>query len=271
MKTPFAATLCLAALGAPAVADELDQSFEIVAGSSLLHCCGGDNVTHQQQVTAGLSGRLTRIQFLMQGPKSGQAWFFVNTGPGPQTDPHDFEALVDVSIIGPGSGEAWLEIDVSAANIMLAAGEVFVIGGTGTPTIQAEFTGSLTGNPVGNPGYPDGSLWSRRDGFNGGIFYQPFSGGFDLCFRTYMDTGGPSCEPDLTTGAIAGQSGYGEPNGILNNDDFFYYLAQFAAGNLAEADLTTGAIAGQPGYGVPNGVLNNDDFFYYLALFAAGC
>ncbi|MCA9288712.1 MAG: hypothetical protein KDA05_09025 [Phycisphaerales bacterium] len=37
------------------------------------------------------------------------------------------------------------------------------------------------------------------------------------------------------------------------------------------ADLTTGAIPGQPGYGIPNGVLTNDDFFYYLTLFAAGC
>jgi hypothetical protein len=37
------------------------------------------------------------------------------------------------------------------------------------------------------------------------------------------------------------------------------------------ADLTTGAVPGQPGYGVPDGVLNNDDFFYYLSLFAAGC
>ena len=81
----------------------------------------------------------------------------------------------------------------------------------------------------------------------------------------------PTCTPDLTTGAIAGQPGYGTPNGVLNNEDFFYYLGQFAAGNLAVADLTTGAIAGQPGYGVPNGVLNNEDFFYYLALFAAGC
>jgi hypothetical protein len=79
------------------------------------------------------------------------------------------------------------------------------------------------------------------------------------------------CVPDLTTGAVAGQSGYGVPNGTLNNDDFFYYLAQFAAGNLAVADLTTGAVTGQPGYGVPNGVLNNDDFFYYLAVFASGC
>jgi hypothetical protein len=86
-----------------------------------------------------------------------------------------------------------------------------------------------------------------------------------------IEPGAPGCEPDLTTGAIAGQPGYGVPNGVLNNDDFFYYLSQFAAGNVAVADLTTGAIPGQPGYGVPNGIINNDDFFYYLGLFAAGC
>ncbi|MEZ6235697.1 MAG: GC-type dockerin domain-anchored protein [Phycisphaerales bacterium] len=81
----------------------------------------------------------------------------------------------------------------------------------------------------------------------------------------------PACRPDLTTGAVQGQPGYGVPNGVLNNDDFFYYLAQFAAGNLAVADLTAGAVSGQPGYGVPNGTLNNDDFFYYLTTFAEGC
>ncbi|MCA9289197.1 MAG: exo-alpha-sialidase [Phycisphaerales bacterium] len=79
------------------------------------------------------------------------------------------------------------------------------------------------------------------------------------------------CEPDLTTGAVAGQPGYGIPNGVLNNDDFFFYLAQFSIGNTAIADLTTGAIPGQPGYGVPNGILNNEDFFYYLTIFSAGC
>jgi hypothetical protein len=89
--------------------------------------------------------------------------------------------------------------------------------------------------------------------------------------RVQVFGGGPACAPDLTTGAIAGQPGYGVPNGVLNNEDFFYYLAQYAEGNLAVADLTTGAIPGQPGYGVPNGVINNEDFFYYLALYAAGC
>jgi hypothetical protein len=79
------------------------------------------------------------------------------------------------------------------------------------------------------------------------------------------------CPADLTTTAVPGTPGYGVPDGTLNNDDFFYYLAQFAAGNAAVADMTTTAIPGQPGYGVPNGVINNDDFFYYLSLFAAGC
>ena len=35
------------------------------------------------------------------------------------------------------------------------------------------------------------------------------------------------CRPDLTTTAVPGTPGYGVRNGILNNDDFFYYLAQF--------------------------------------------
>jgi len=79
------------------------------------------------------------------------------------------------------------------------------------------------------------------------------------------------CIPDLTTTAIPGTPGYGVPNGVLNNDDFFYYLSQFAAGNIAVADLTTTAIPGSAGYGVPNGIINNDDFFFYLSQFAAGC
>ena len=80
-----------------------------------------------------------------------------------------------------------------------------------------------------------------------------------------------ACQPDLTTGAVVGQPGYGTPDGVLNNDDFFYYLTQFAAGDGAVADLTTGALPGQPGYGVPDGVINTDDFFFSLALYAQGC
>jgi hypothetical protein len=81
----------------------------------------------------------------------------------------------------------------------------------------------------------------------------------------------PSCPPDLTAGAVAGEPGYGQPNGVVSNEDFFYFLAQFGAGNAAVADLTTGAIPGGVGYGQPDGVINNEDFFYYLSIYAAGC
>jgi len=94
------------------------------------------------------------------------------------------------------------------------------------------------------------------------VFWDDFS---------LQPAGGPSCRPDLTTTAVPGSAGYGVPNGVLNNDDFFYYLAQFAAGNVAVADMTTTAVPGSAGYGVPNGVINNDDFFFYLSIFATGC
>ncbi|MEZ6233112.1 MAG: GC-type dockerin domain-anchored protein [Phycisphaerales bacterium] len=105
--------------------------------------------------------------------------------------------------------------------------------------------------------------------------FEPFLGDlfFPRCFAGvvhYQPIEPPACPPDLTTTAIAGSPGFGVPNGVLNNDDFFYYLSIFAVNDPA-ADLTTTAIPGSPGYGVPNGVLNNDDFFYYLAIFSIGC
>ncbi len=98
--------------------------------------------------------------------------------------------------------------------------------------------------------------------------------GYTIVTATGLAWGGPlgePCRPDLTTTAIPGSPGYGSPNGTVNNDDFFYYLAAFAAGNAAVADMSTTAVPGSPGYGIPNGVINNDDFFFYLTVFAAGC
>lgn len=60
---------------------------------------------------------------------------------------------------------------------------------------------------------------------------------------------------------------WGNSSTIHYYDDFS--LVQVGGG--CDPDLTTTAVPGTPGYGVPNGVLNNDDFFYYLAIFAAGC
>lgn len=80
-----------------------------------------------------------------------------------------------------------------------------------------------------------------------------------------------SCPVDLTTLSTPGSQFYGEPDGIVDSHDFFYYLDQFALGNLAVADLTTNARPGLPGYGVPNGAITNDDFFYFLIRYAEGC
>ncbi|MEZ6234804.1 MAG: GC-type dockerin domain-anchored protein [Phycisphaerales bacterium] len=79
------------------------------------------------------------------------------------------------------------------------------------------------------------------------------------------------CLPDLTSSAVASDPGYGVPDGRVNNDDFFYYLGQFAAGNAAVCDLTDGSVLGQPGYGTPDGVLNASDFFYFVDFFVRGC
>ena len=124
---------------------------------------------------------------------------------------------------------------------------------------------------------PGGSIPATMLSTLGGLSYSEDTDG-----ELYMCTvfGAPAvytllalpCSPaDLTSGANPTSRGYAQPNGILNNDDFFYYFAEFAAGNLAVCDLTSTAVAGAPGYGVPNGVLNHDDFFYYLTIFAAGC
>ncbi|MEZ6233792.1 MAG: GC-type dockerin domain-anchored protein [Phycisphaerales bacterium] len=147
--------------------------------------------------------------------------------------------------------------------VTLPAGTYRVVGTMATDTIVVSGDQLAIGGASITPGYV------RTDFPSGGNGYP------NLFFTSTGVRATASvlsgCLADLTRGAIAGQSGYGVPNGILNNDDFFYFLAQFAAGNLAVADLTTGAIAGLPGYGVPNGVITNDDFFYYLAIYAAGC
>ncbi|MEZ6235633.1 MAG: GC-type dockerin domain-anchored protein [Phycisphaerales bacterium] len=79
-----------------------------------------------------------------------------------------------------------------------------------------------------------------------------------------------ACVPDVTATANPFVAGFGEPDGVLSNEDFFYYLLLFSASDPL-ADWTHAASPGSVGYGIPNGVLNNEDFFYDLSLFAAGC
>lgn len=80
-----------------------------------------------------------------------------------------------------------------------------------------------------------------------------------------------TCSADLTGSADPNDPEYGVPDGIIDANDFFYYLDQFASGNLEEADLTGSGDPNDPQYGVPDGVIDGNDFFYYLDIFVNGC
>lgn len=78
------------------------------------------------------------------------------------------------------------------------------------------------------------------------------------------------CPADLTGSIDPNDPGYGVPDGVVDANDFFFYLDLFSAGDVS-ADLTGSIDPNDPGYGVPDGTLDSNDFFFYLALFSAGC
>ncbi len=80
-----------------------------------------------------------------------------------------------------------------------------------------------------------------------------------------------ACVADMTGSSNPDDPAYGLPNGVLDADDFFYFLDQFAAGNAARADLTGSGDPNDPGYGVPDGDIDGDDFFFFLDVFSGGC
>ncbi|MCW5754914.1 MAG: hypothetical protein KIT24_09440 [Phycisphaeraceae bacterium] len=81
----------------------------------------------------------------------------------------------------------------------------------------------------------------------------------------------PSCLADLSGSTNPDDPDYGIPDGIVDASDFFYYLDQFVAGNVAVADLTGASDPNDPDYGIPDGIVDASDFFYYLDIFVAGC
>ena len=211
-----------------------------------------------QQVRCGIAGTLEGVRIGLRSFENLGTTMRLRSGTAASPGP----VLLSVDIQNNG-GPNFPFINLSLANLVLGVGETFVL----------EFQGSTSGIPAvdglgnftplpGIPAYPE-PLFRNNVAF--------IDGQYRIGFETYMLVEPPACEPDITTGAIPGSPGYLVPNGIVNNDDFFCFLTEFAAGNLAVADVTTTAVAGAPGYGVPNGVINNDDFFYFLTVFSIGC
>ncbi|MFG0326558.1 MAG: choice-of-anchor tandem repeat NxxGxxAF-containing protein [Phycisphaerales bacterium JB037] len=80
-----------------------------------------------------------------------------------------------------------------------------------------------------------------------------------------------ACPADLTSSSDPNDPGYGEPDGDLDANDFFFYLDAFVARDLGVCDLTGLSDSNDPTYGIPDGDCDADDFFFYLDLFVAGC
>ncbi|MEM9065210.1 MAG: di-heme oxidoredictase family protein [Planctomycetota bacterium] len=85
----------------------------------------------------------------------------------------------------------------------------------------------------------------------------------------------PSCTGDLTStgGTLAGQPGFGVPDGAADLDDLGYYLGFFLATDASVADLTTSGatLQGQPGFGISDGAVDLDDLGYFLNAWLQGC
>lgn len=177
-----ALTLASSTVAAPVI----DQANDVVGGVSFNG--GNTTLTWQQGVTAGLTGRLTAIAFNFSASDQLGAGttVFVNLGSGWQSDANDFSLKVNSLTVG------WNVFDVSAAGIMLTAGDEFMIGLTGmnADSFDPSFTGT-TGDQYG-----DGTVY-----LNGTDYGAAF--GYDINFRTYVDAGGQQL-PEPTSVALAG-------------------------------------------------------------------
>ncbi|MBX3363731.1 MAG: hypothetical protein KF866_03100 [Phycisphaeraceae bacterium] len=119
--------------------------------------------------------------------------------------------------------------------------------------------------------------WAGAPNLHGGVAHQwffspgnfsPQGGGLGMVLYEAASSG---CAADMSGSSDPNDPMYGVPDGQVDSADFFYYLDQFVAGNLAVADLSGSTDPNDPMYGVPDGQLDASDFFYYLDLFVNGC
>lgn len=134
-----------------------------------------NQLSWQQGVTAGLSGQLTQVDlFLVLDPDT--FFFNISLGAPGQTSAPVFTTLLSFT---PTDTSNWYSINVSSADIVLAAGQQFTIG--------------ILGN---NPECCHGGLgFSRNDPYASGVLWlngAPFQvdpgpvGDSDMFFRTYV-------------------------------------------------------------------------------------
>ncbi|MEM9064069.1 MAG: GC-type dockerin domain-anchored protein [Planctomycetota bacterium] len=169
--------------------------------------------------------------------------------------------------------------------------------GTGSTLLRAAagrgFAGGLTAGPLSVAGFgfdisagaADGSF---EIGFDGAVVLaigdqlQTFStnpgpnqNALTVTSGTIMVMSATTCIADLTTtgATLAGQPGFGVPDGTADLDDLGYFLGFFLNNDASVADVTTSGatLEGQPGFGIPDGSVDLDDLGYYLNFWLLGC
>jgi hypothetical protein len=199
----------------------------------------------QQQVKAGQSGQLEGIAVSLTGDAGAQAEMRVRLGGGWSTLPLAFSTMMTKTLSGPEV----IFVDMTAANIQLNAGELFVMETQGNGTGMS-LVGSYV-EPPGDPEYPEPLF------LNSSIFVPGWRHGF----KSYMLQGGPVC--------YANCDGSTTPP-ILNVEDFTCFINEFAAAQTLphEQQLTHYANCDQSS--TPP-VLNVEDFTCFINRFAQGC
>lgn len=158
----------------------LDQS-QTTSGSLFASVAG--DIQQAQTFTVGVTGTLSQLDFFAIGP----ADVFVDIRRTVAGVPDDTQVLETVLVsVANSSSYEWVSVSF---NTEVLAGEVlaFVVYGASS---GLGLGGTTQSNNGGIDPYVGGSLWTKTQSFNSGLWYpngNSQSSEFDLAFRTYVD------------------------------------------------------------------------------------
>lgn len=212
-------------------------------------------------------GSLPTLSKLVSG-----AWYGVDAGWIQEND-RGTGAILSSGLLGQeylfvGNGnEAYIGLE---PNMVFSITDGFAWGHPGMgPQLRRVQAGNVPSVMVEYDGYiyAFGGVEGSFDGAGGGF---DVSGDPQFFRKQNMARFGPPCRADLTGSSTPADLQYGVPDGVVDAEDFFMFLALYGDGDML-ADITGSATPSDPMYGVPDGVLDSDDFFYFLEIYALGC
>lgn len=172
------------------------------------------------------------------------------------------------NVVAFSGGDVYYQLDIPAIRLDI-----------GDPNfIHCQFDG-FDNNPFNNTGYIDQNLGTYSDDiFDRSRHFRlqvahtvPMLHFRDMLLEPETFTFAVTCPADISGSSNPDDFEYGLFDGQVDSADFFYFLDQFAGGNLAVSDLSGSADPNDPAYGVPDGAIDAADFFYFLDIFVAPC